>query len=400
MKKIFLLIILTQISLNCYSQINFDKGYFLDNENNKTNCLIRNVDWLNSPTQIQYKLSENGTVQTSTINSISEFGVSDLVYKRFSVEIDRSGQQIENLSHNRNPEFKNEILFLKQIVKGDANLFNYVDGNFTTYFFNSNNNDITQLVYKRYFKAQNLIAKNNRFRQQLITHLKCTSITYKDLKNLIYSNNPLTELFINYNTCKGVNYENEDKIKNKSIINVHIKAGFNMNSLKIPSRGITNPSPYEFDFGTIIGYQYGVEIEHVLPFNKNKWAIMIEPNYNHFESETTSLNYLPETVSLSYNTFELPIGLKHYLFLNDTSKLFINASYVLIFDLNSEFTTVRPGFEFKKGTNMSFGVGYNYNSKYSIEARYDTDRGELFPNSNNFSTEFNSFSILFGIKVL
>lgn len=80
--------------------------------------------------------------------------------------------------------------------------------------------------------------------------------------------------------------------------------------------------------------------------------------------------------------------------------MFVNGSYVLIFDLNSEFTTVRPGFEFSKGTNMSLGLGYNFNNRYSIEARYDTDRGELFPLSNNFTTKFDSFSIVLGINVL
>lgn len=399
MKKIFLLIILTQISLNSYSQINFERGYFYDNENNKTVCLIKNIDWLNNPTEIKYKLSENSEIKTATIGSINEFGVSDLVFKRFDVQIDRSSQQIKKLSYKRNPEFKNETLFLKQIVKGDSNLFIYVDGNFTTYFFNSNNKNITQLVYKKYLKTENIIAENNMFRQQLLNNLQCRSISYKDVKNLIYSKNKLSELFIKYNSCKGIYQENEEKIDKKDLFNIYIRAGVNINSFKIPSRGFTNPSSYEFDFGTILGFQFGVEAEFIFPFNKNKWSVIVEPTYNHFKSESTSLNYLPETVTFSYNTFELPIGIRHYFFLNDTSKLFINASYVLIFDLNSEFTSARPGFEFSKGTNMSFGLGYNYNNKYSIEARYDTDRGDLFQLST-FSTEFKTISIILGINVL
>lgn len=71
---------------------------------------------------------------------------------------------------------------------------------------------------------------------------------------------------------------------------------------------------------------------------------------------------------------------------------------MLIFDIGSEFTTERPGFDFRKGTNMSFGVGYNY-KKLSVEARFDTDRGELFPNSNNFRTEFTSFSLILGMNI-
>jgi hypothetical protein len=256
------------------------------------------------------------------------------------------------------------------------------------------------LIYKKYLKSENLVAENNMFRQQLFNNLQCKSISSGDLENLIYSERKLTELFIKYNTCKGAYYDNEEKMEQKGIYHLNLRAGITINSFKIPSRGITNISPYEFDFGTIIGFQFSIEAEYIFPFNKNKWSFIIEPTYNFFESESTSLNYFPETVTLSYKTFELPFGIRYYLFLNNTSKLFINALFVPIFDLNSKFTTSRPGFEFENGTNMSFGLGYNYNNKYSIEVRYDTGRGKLFPDSNNFSTEFNSFSLILGINVL
>ncbi len=398
MKRIFLVIILIQISFNGYSQINFEKGYFYDNENNKNSCLIKNVDWLNNPTEIEYKLSEGSEIKSKTIDYIKEFGVSDLVYKRFSVQIDRSSQHLEKLSYSKNPEYKSETLFLKQIVKGESNLYMYIDKNFTTYFFNSENKNITQLVYKKYLKENILVAENNMFRQQLLNDLKCESISTSEIKYLIYSKKNLTKLFIKYNTCKGNYYESKIKIEKKNLFNANLKAGVTINSFKIPSGGITNPSPYEFDFGTFMGFQIGAEAEFILPFNKNKWAIVIEPTYNYFKSESTSLNYYPETVTFSYKTFELPFGIRHYFFLKDKSKLFINAAYVLIFDLNSEFNTRKPGFDFTKGTNMFFGLGYTYN-RYSIEARYDIDRKELFPESS-YTTKFNSFSIVFGINIL
>lgn len=398
MKKILVLIILTQVSINCYSQINFEKGYFYDDENNKTTCLIRNIDWLNNPTQITYKSSENSEVKTVGIQSIQEFGVSGSVFKRFAVQIDRSSQLIDYLSYNRNPEFKSETLFLKQIVRGKLNLYSYVDGNFTSFFYNGESKNITQLVYKKYHKSETIIAENNMFRQELLNNLICDGISTMEIKNLGYSKNKLSKLFNKYNTCHGIQYESKIKSDSKKLFNLNVRAGINFNSFKIPSRSISNPSPYEFNFGTILGFQLGIEAEFILPFNKNKWAILIEPTYNNFKSESTSLNYFPETVTLKYNTFELPIGLRHYFFLNKNSKLFINASYALIFDLSSEFTSQRPGFDFDKGTNMSFGIGYVY-KKVILEFRYDSDRGELFPNSNSFSTEFDSFSIVLGANI-
>ena len=169
---------------------------------------------------------------------------------------------------------------------------------------------------------------------------------------------------------------------------------------KVPTRSSTNPEKYQFDFGVATGYQWGIEIEYILPFKNNKWSVIIEPTFNNFSSNAVSTDRVPEMVDLNYKTFELPVGIRHYFFLNDKSKLFLNASYVLIFDTGSELTTFRNGFEFSRGTNTSYGLGFNYNDKYSIEGRYDTDRGNLFPLSNNFISQFTGFSIILGVNIL
>lgn len=391
------LLLLTGIS---YAQINFEKGYFVANDGTKTNCLIRNMDWLNNPTKFDYKISENGDVKTETIGSVIEFGVSNLIYKRFTVNVDQSSQQIATLDSRRNPNFSQKTIFLKLIVEGDFNLYQYVDGNLNLFFYDSNGMIIDQLVYKRYLVDRDKIGVNNMYQQQLSNSLKCNAIQLRDIESLDYTIDDLSSLFEKYNTCMGYEYAKEKTTFNKGLLKLNLKAGFTLNSFKIPSRGITNPSPNEFDFGPILGYQIGTEVEYVFGFNKNKWAIFMEPSYNSFESESTSLNYNPETVTFSYSTFELPIGVRHYFFISNTSRIFVNGSYVWIFNANSKFTTSRPGFEIDNGGNFSFGLGYNYDGRYSIEARYDTNRDNLFPNSNGFTTEFKSFSIILGIKVL
>ena len=45
--------------MNCFAQISFEKGYFINNANQKTNCLIKNQDWKDNPTEFEYKLDEN-----------------------------------------------------------------------------------------------------------------------------------------------------------------------------------------------------------------------------------------------------------------------------------------------------------------------------------------------------
>ena len=63
------------LSFNSYSQISFEKGYYIDNDNKKINCLIKNIDWMNNPTEFEYKLPENDNSKRITIRSVKEFGV-------------------------------------------------------------------------------------------------------------------------------------------------------------------------------------------------------------------------------------------------------------------------------------------------------------------------------------
>ncbi len=400
MQKTLTSIILVLLTTFSYAQINYEKGYFITNDGTRTTCLIRNLEWLNNPTEFDYKLSENGDPKTEEIASVKEFGVANVLYKRFTVDVDRSSQKIATLDYKRNPEFNEETIFLKQMVVGDYNLYQYVDGNLTLYFYDGGNQEIQPLVYKRYLTDRDKIGINNMYQQQLSNSLKCNTIQSREFETLDYAMDDLTSLFEKYNTCKGYNYTSKEAATNKGKLNLILRAGITLNSFKIPSRGITNPSPYEFDFGQIMGFQVGTEVEYVFGFNKNKWSLLMEPTYNSFESESTSLNYNPETVTFAYKTFELPLGIRHYFFLDDTSRLFINGSYVWIFDMGSEFTTSRPGFELANGGNFAFGLGYNYDGKYSIEARYDTNRSNIFPDSNGFTTDLDSFSIILGIKVL
>ena len=62
MKKIITLIILF-IGLNSIAQNKFEKGYFTTIDGNKTECLIKNEDWRQIPSQFQFKLTDKSEVK-------------------------------------------------------------------------------------------------------------------------------------------------------------------------------------------------------------------------------------------------------------------------------------------------------------------------------------------------
>ena len=55
MKKI-VVILIAIISLKGFSQIKFENGYFINNSDEKIECLIKNKDWDDNPVKFNYKL--------------------------------------------------------------------------------------------------------------------------------------------------------------------------------------------------------------------------------------------------------------------------------------------------------------------------------------------------------
>lgn len=406
MRKQILVIALVTIScIESYSQIIFENGYFINESNNKIECLIKNIDWKNNPTKFEYRLSQNDTVQKASIHTIKEFGINNVSkYIRTKTNIDRSSDQIEEMSSERNPNFREELLFLKVLIEGEASLFLYIDGNLTRLFYKLDDSEINQLVYKKY-TVNDKISENNYFKQQLSQQLKCEEIELNDLERLRYSKRDLEKLFIKYNQCIGSNYISYDPKQKKDLFNLAIRTGINYSSLEIQN-SLTGSR--DTDFGGKIGIRFGIETEFILPFNKNKWGIIIEPTYQYYKSEqseeTSSVSGGILVSKVDYKSIELPVGVRHYFYLNDKSKLFTNVSYVFDFVSNSTIEFLRQdnsmlsSLEIKSRPNLAIGIGYKYKDTYGIEMRYGTSRNVL-GDYLLWNSDYRTISIVIGYSL-
>ncbi len=378
MKKILIITILT-ISLSGYSQTAFEKGYIINNDNERISCLIKNVDWRYNPDKIIYKLSENRETIDATIKEISGFGIFNKIkFERHTVNIDISSESIDKLTLDRNPLFKKETLFLKQLIEGKANLYIYKSPSLTRFFYSYNNSDIDQLVYKIYKASEFRIGKNNRFKQQLGGILKCNSISMRDLENLDYSITDLHNYFIKYNNCSNSEYVSYYKKKIRKSIYLKIKPGLNYGSMFI-ERGLgTN----NIEMKNNLSYRVGVETELILPFNNDKWAIFFEPSYTQYKDELNYIFSLSDAqLDINFGYVELGIGLRHYLFLNSDSKLSFNASLIYDIPVNSKITFYldRPmdptliDENIEVLPSLNIGAGYSFN-KFSLELNFGLSR--------------------------
>ncbi len=385
------LILLSFLTINVYAQIDFEKGYFINNENQKTDCLIKNIDWKNNPTKFDYKLNENAAKETVTIKTVQEFGIHNVSkYVRADVKIDRSSEAILNLSKERKPIFEADTLFLKILIEGKASLYRYYEGNLERYFYNKDNSKIEQLVFKSYKNSKNTIAKNIQYQQQLINNLKCSSFSDEKAIRLKYEKKDLTRFFVAYNECQKESFTNFETKQKRDLFNLNLRPGWNRSTLSVEN---SLSSSRNVDFGDQLTFRFGIEAELIIPFNKNKWSVIIEPTYQYFNA-TQEVD--TRTINTAYQSVELPIGIRHYFFLGENSKIFVNASYVFDISRNSSIDLdFGTSLEIASLNNLALGLGYKQNDRFSLEFRYLTPR-DVLGRYVSWTSDYTTLSVVLG----
>ena len=381
----------------CNAQIRFEKGYFIEFGGKKTECLIRNMGWKSNPVEFQYKLNNTSPVKIGTYNTVVEFGIlsDNAKFVSSTVLIDRSESKARYLSNTKEPEFKKEKLFLKQIVKGDANLYSYVDGQLTRFFYASAENEIEQLVYKKYITGNTRINENELYKTQLWENLKCESVTLEMIQSIEYNRENLVHFFNDFNACSDPNYivlNNKLLDQKKEWFKFGVRAGANFASAEFD-----DPSNDRLttDFGSQTNLRFGLDFQILLPFNRNKWALTFQPMYHYFSSNVERPD---RSASLEYKSIELPIGIRHSFFLSGSTELFLGSSFVLDFPLNSvfEFENSFNDFPIEANTiSANLSLGLKFAKKYSLEAVFYSNR-DLTQDFAFFTANYSSTAIILG----
>lgn len=387
MKGQILLLLLTFSSIICYSQINYETGYFINNSNQKVDCFIRNVNLKVNPTEFEFKLTEDAEIQKASIQTVQEFHIyGKFKYIRKNVMIDQSEKNIDKLSRERKAMLEEQEVFLKVLIEGKASLYSFENSKFKRFFYSLDDSKIEQLIFKEYLNEYNQINKNNQYKQQLLNALNCMTINIKHIENINYDKNDLINLFKKYNECNNSEFTNFEDKQKRNLFNLNIRPGVNNSSLSIENNS-SNTNKLKFENKT--GFRFGIEAEFILPIYNNKWAFIIEPTYQYYKTEETiTTTAAIRNFKVDYTSIEVPIGIRHYFFLNETSKIFINGSFVIDLSSNSSINELNIGNSF----NLAFGVGFKQNDKYSIELRHQTKRHILndfvFWDSNYTTTSF------------
>lgn len=404
MKLKLLFAILSLSNISVFSQTNFEAGYIIKTNGQRVDCLIKNEDWKGPPSKFNYKLSENGDIKIGNISNIQEFGSGEkFKYVVAKLAVEQSSDKVSDLTTDRNPIFREETLFLKVLVEGNASLYYTIKEGDNRFFYKINDNDLEQLVYKRYITKEKKIGENNRYKQQLSTNLVCTTSNNLNFDKLEYKQSNLINQFKKYNDCldsEAIVYEKTDY---EYGFNLSLRPGVTFGSASIHKAGDD-----KIDFDNKAGFRIGLEAEYIFGFQNGKWSIFIEPTYRNYSAEEeivyVNFNTIQKTtlITVDYNSIELPVGARYYMFLNKNTVIFVNAAVILeatVLDSKIDSSN-EAGYDLdvKVDAGLAVGVGFKFKNKYSVEARLHTDRN--LTTYRNINASYKSFSLIAGYNFL
>lgn len=390
--KHFLIVLFLSTCSFLSAQTKFEKGYYISLDGAKLEGFIKNSDWKNTPNLIEFKLNlEDNSIEVNA-SRISEFVIENkLKFKRFSVDMEKSSVTPGQLTNNgRLPLFNKENTLLKVLIEGKASLYHFYENGVEKFFYTTDKKEIEQLVFLSYLadvddmrllkeKGRDDIIPNSTilydrtYRKQLYENVNCGN-SRDEISKLGYSKTTLENFFKKYNECENSEFKKFEG-GNKSIFKLKGTLISNFSSLDLY---INNDTYYGTNFNSKANFGIGIEAEIVLPFNNNKWSIFTEPSYNsyknsaHLSREFHTTTY-KQDVDVEYTYLQIPIGIRHYFFLNDNASIFINLAYNAKLNLGDsgvkyEVTNQTDLTFFPSLHNFAFGTGFNY-KKYSFETR-------------------------------
>lgn len=349
------------------AQVAYEPGYLISTEGFREPVEIQNFDWRYNPERITV-LRDGLPVEIMTAR-LKEFGIAGKArYVNHTVQLERSHTETRRLA--RAPAAsREERVLLRAEVEGPASLYSYRTEEVTKYFFQLDpSTPPVQLAHQRWLDAQNKVKSNDQYISQLRSALKCDDLAPD--RGIRYTLRELRRYILAYNACMGAQSEiyANNGAQTKRLY-VGVTPGLFLNQYRINQPG-ADRMLVTMDSKT--SFRIGAELEYRLPFARNKFALVLEPNYYSY---TSSGEYSPvsriEMAMVDYSMLEIPVGIRYYSFVGTAVKVFATLSAGYNFALSGAVAYDRgPADEVNGSFGASGGVGLRILDHYGLEARY------------------------------
>ncbi|MEG0852182.1 MAG: hypothetical protein RSH24_20085 [Flavobacterium sp.] len=364
MRKFFTFLLIFLFT-NLYAQNKFELGYYIDQSGNKIEGEISEITLNNFPSNfIIRKKGKEETVETSAATFI-KYGT--IVFEKKSFQYDPSLRtDIANMPKQKDFQLVNKTAFVQLMVNGDTKLYKYLENGVSTFFYETANNQLTTLKYKKYLENGNDINENKEFISQL-----------KEVKNVKDSGDEGYYNAVKYNDTDLVNYFtklNGKSIKSdkKSKVLFNVFVGYSISSMDI---NFLQDLPAEsHQHITVMP-----EIEYVLNNNiMNPTSFYFNLKYRAVKADYEEI-YVRENWQhqVDYQSLLFSFGAKKYFLSSKDMKFYGKIGFALDIQIKDEILSpveswrLNPIFldHYKGGINT--GLGVRLKESFLIEIDYD-----------------------------
>jgi hypothetical protein len=405
MKTLTTLLLLTFVTYASFGQMEFEKGYLITSDSQRKECLIKNEEWKDNPTEFSYKLTKSASPETGDLKTVKEFSITNTCkYVNANVKVDLQTKPAIGAKNEVIPVWTREKLFLKVLLEGKAKLYSYDFNKIKRFFYSLNDTSVIQLTYLEALDGFTLI-KNTGYHQQLWSGVKAPKATMNSIKAITYTEKDLTAYFREYNSSFGGSTTELAQTSRKPYFNLKFAPGLNSSSVEMNTVINSSSLQKKINFDNQLNFRMGLEAELILPFNKYHWGILFEPTYQSYSGEAIGTD---GSSTIDYQAIEFPIGLRYYLPISEKTRIFLNGFVIpgFVIDLNSGIsypftnanTTKQRSPDVESSSSASLGAGVEY-KKFSIETRYYTNRNLLANHPLEYA-EYSRFSVVLGYKFM
>src|SRR5687767_4571600 len=136
-------------------------GYYINNSGDSVRCFFKLKDWSNTPNSID--VSVNSVYSTMTPEDIAGFGIDGYGdYKSSKISYHKSNYTSLDAPDVLADSITTKFSFLEILVKGKYSLYELAESSKSYFFYQENNNEVIEFVYK--VKRQDMnIEEDNSF---------------------------------------------------------------------------------------------------------------------------------------------------------------------------------------------------------------------------------------------
>ncbi|SMG27734.1 Outer membrane protein beta-barrel domain-containing protein [Marivirga sericea] len=386
-------IILLVICSKANAQIEFEKGFYIDQFADTIVCYVKNFGWSSTPDNFTVKSLDNQTVYSIDADEIKSIQIGDRIkFVNRIVQEDISDNNQQRIAIKRKVEFNQNQRILKVLIESKFSLYMIEEGEYKDYFYSEDNGVIKQLVNKKFAVTGNGFAKSNEYLKQLLRINTCeTEKLNSFVKNMRLSENNLISYFLQINQCSSSKIKRYEELRpeGKTVANFSFKAG--VNTAKSRYIFASPNSAKEIEVPRNTSYTLGLEVEIPLKVNQYKWSVIFEPTYKQLASSTTVVDQgLDREYEYQIYSIDIPLGIRYKMYLKENLNLFLNFKVQHTFHVGNSYVDLDFGQDHSAQTrfNFSYGAGIKW-KKFSLEYRRDSQDilfqrvYEQFMNYNN-----------------